>query len=333
MDKKVLVAISGGVDSSVAAALLKRRGFSVASVFMRFWPHNPSTEERAKAIADILDIPFYTFNFTDQFKKEVVDYFISEHRKGRTPNPCVNCNKRIKLGLLLDRAKSMGFDFVATGHYTRIENGEIYRAKDKEKDQSYFLWKLKTEQIKKVLFPLADYDKDEVREMADKFKLPFLGVEESSNLCFIDNSLESFLSDCLGKKPGDIIDEKGDVIGQHSGLWFHTIGQRKGLGLSGGPYFVIKKDYTKNLLIISKDPSYLESDYLEIDDINWISDKPKFPFRAGVQIRYRHKVSPARIVDNGIIKISFEKPQRAIAPGQSAVIYEGNRILGGGVIR
>ena len=190
MDKKVLVAISGGVDSSVAAALLKRRGFSVASVFMRLWPHNPSIEKRAKAIADILDIPFYTFNFTDQFKKEVVDYFISEHRKGRTPNPCVNCNKRIKLGLLLDKAKSMGFDFVATGHYTRIENGEIYRAKDKEKDQSYFLWKLKTEQIKKVLFPLADYNKDEVREMADKFKLPFLGVEESSDLCFIDNSFK-----------------------------------------------------------------------------------------------------------------------------------------------
>ena len=347
LKRKVFVAMSGGLDSSVTAALLKSKGFSVAGAFMRFWSQptqdeskegfnrccSPTAEARARIVADILGIPFYTFNFADDFKKKVVDRFIDEYSKGRTPNPCVDCNESIKLGLLLEKAKSMGFDLVATGHYARIENGKIYRAKDRIKDQSYFLWKLRPEQIKRLVFPLSNYQKSEVRELANDFKLPLSGVKESMEVCFIRDSLKSFLSDYLGQKPGDIVDEKGDVIGQHSGLWFHTIGQRQGIGLSGGPYFVVKKDYDKNILIVSRNPADLERDLLEMDSVNWISGEPKFPFRADVQLRYGHSASPAKLSFNdGIVTVSFEKPQRAIAPGQSAVVYQGEMILGGGVI-
>lgn len=348
IDKKILVAMSGGLDSSVTAALLKRKGFSVAGVFMKFWSRptedeskegfnrccSPEAEARARIVADILGIPFYTLDFANDFKRKVVDRFVDEYGRGRTPNPCVDCNESVKLGLLLEKAKSMGFDLVATGHYAKIEDGKIYRAKDETKDQSYFLWKLKSDQIERLIFPLSDYEKSEVRRMADDFKLPLSGVKESMEVCFIRDSLEGFLSEYLGRNPGDIVDEEGNVVGRHFGLWFHTIGQRKGIGLSCGPYFVVKKDRVNNILVVSKNPANLERDCLEMDEVNWISGEPKLPFRADVRLRYGHEASPAKLeFDNGTVTVSFEKPQRAIAPGQSAVVYEGDRMLGGGVIR
>ncbi len=346
-EKKILVAMSGGLDSSVTAALLKKKGFSVAGVFMKFWSHPTAdeteegfnrccgleAENRARSVADILKIPFYVLDFKDDFKREVVDRFIAEYKKARTPNPCVDCNETIKLGLLLDKAVLMGFDLVATGHYVKIVDGKIYRAKDLKKDQSYFLWKLKSDQIDRLIFPLADCDKEEVKLMAEDFNLPLSGIKESMEVCFIKESLGEFLSHYLGTEPGDIVDENGRVIGRHSGLWFHTIGQRKGIGLSGGPYFVVGKDCSDNILKVSKNKIDLEKNTLKIESVNWISEKPDFPFKADVQLRYGHKASPATLdLDGDEIKIVFEKPQKAITSGQSAVIYIDDWMLGGGVI-
>ncbi len=346
-DKKVLVAMSGGLDSSVAAALLRKRGFSVAGAFMRFWSAptddeasegfnrccSPESESRARDVAERLGIPFYVIDLKDEFKKRVVDRFVEEYGKGRTPNPCVDCNEGVKLGLLIEKAEAMGFDLVATGHYAGISDGTMTRAKDRTKDQSYFLWKLRSDQVGRLLFPLAEYRKDEVRVMADEFGLPLSGIGESMEVCFIRGSLEEFLSERLGEEPGDVIDENGKTVGRHSGLWLHTIGQRKGLGLSGGPYYVIGKDRSRNVIMVSRDQTDLEGDRLELEDVNWISGEPSFPFRADVQIRYGHEASPATVdIDNGVVNVRFDNPQRAIAPGQSAVVYDGEKLVGGGVI-
>ncbi len=351
-DKKIIVAMSGGIDSSVTAALLKERGFSIAGAFMRFWsrPTNdeseegfnrccsPEAEERARRIAGILKIPFYIIDLREDFKKEIVDLFLEEYRSGRTPNPCVDCNEKIKLGILLKKAGLMGFDFVATGHYVRkVESTGIFhlmRGIDREKDQSYFLWKLNQDQLRSLVFPLGNYTKPETVKIANKFNLPLDGVKESMEVCFIKDSVKDFLSEYLGENPGDIVNEKGETVGRHSGLWFYTIGQRKGIGLSGGPYFVIGKDRKKNILIVGRDGDALSGDRLEIKDVNWISgSEPSFPLEAKVQIRYGRKASLAKIKKrNSLIEVIFQKPQRAVTSGQSAVIYDKDRVLGGGVI-
>lgn len=343
--KKIVVAMSGGVDSSVAAALLKKAGFDVAGIFMKFWqpPLRGGTENRccsaesekmARLVASRLDIPFYVLNVEKEFKKKVVDYFLKEYKAGKTPNPCVVCNKEIKFGFLIDKALKMGADFVATGHYAKIKNGKLFKGKDKKKDQSYFLWQLNQKQLSHILFPVGDCTKPEVRKLAKKFKLPTAQTPESQEVCFVQNTTNEFLKKYLKIKPGSIVDKTGKILGEHQGLWFYTIGQRKGLGVNQGPYYVVGKDLKKNNLVISKNQKDLESKELIAENVNWILPQ-KLPINAEVKIRYKSNFAKAKIFGAGIkkIKIVFQKPQKAITSGQSAVFYKGRELLGGGVIK
>ena len=398
--------MSGGVDSSVAAALLKRAGgdelrsssrtsslervrknfnsfgfanarvFDVIGIFMKFWKApddngliggwnrccSPEAESRARKVAKILKIPFYVVNFEKEFKKLIVDYFLKENKLGLTPNPCVICNKEIKFGLLFKKALALGADFVATGHYARkiqnpkSKNQKLLMAKDKNKDQSYFLWMLNQKQLKRTLFPVGDYTRKEVEKMAKKFKLPVLKAKKSVEICFVKttihpvksrragissktklfNGVNDFLSKYLKSKPGQIVDVRGKVLGKHRGLHFYTIGQRKGIGLPGGPYYVLNKDLKKNFLIVTRNERNLYKKELTAKNANWISDKiPKFPLRIKAKIRYRHQLAPAIItktLNPETYTLKFEKSQRAITPGQSVVFYKGEELLGGGII-
>ncbi|MFH1180820.1 MAG: tRNA 2-thiouridine(34) synthase MnmA [bacterium] len=344
-NKRVVVAMSGGVDSSVAAALLKKEGSEVSGVFLRLNGFSAKAEARARRVAEILKIPFNVFNFEKEFKKRVVDCFLKGYKEGITPNPCVICNKQIKFGLLLEKALKLGADYIATGHYVRLKNGKLYRGIDKNKDQSYFLWQLGQAQLKRILFPVGDMTKPEVRKLAKKFKLPVLGTPESMEICFVPGKLKDFLKKHLKPKPGPILNIEGKEIGWHHGLPFYTIGQRKGIELSGGPYYAVGKNEKKNALIaasILKD-SALWSKSLVAKNVNWISGKqPKLPLKVLAQIRYHHPAVLAVITKLPALtrrgrqttnyKIQFTQPQRAITPGQSVVFYKGKEIVGGGII-
>jgi len=341
--QKVLVAMSGGVDSAVTAALLKRAGFDVQGVFLRLTdlPNSKQGEKGARKIAKILKVPFIVFDLRKEFRKEVIDYFLKEYQSGRTPNPCVICNEKIKLGLLFKKALSLNFDFLATGHYVqKEENGtfKLFESKDKEKDQSYFLWRLTQNQLGHLLFSVGNHTKPEVRKMAKKFKISGLIKGESQDICFIRNSINDFLEKNLKSKPGQIIDDKGRIIGQHQGLHFYTIGQRKGIKIGGvsKPLYVINKDINKNILIVSQNPKDLEKKELICEKVNWISGKkPKLPLKARAKIRYRDKGEWAIIkpLNSQRLKVVFNKKQRAITPGQSVVFYSGQQLLGGGIIK
>jgi tRNA-specific 2-thiouridylase len=376
--RKVLVLMSGGIDSSVAAALLKKEGFEVIGAFMKLanLPRFDAAKERAKKVAKILKIPFYVFNLEKEFKKKIIDYFLKEYKAGNTPNPCVLCNKEIKFGLLLERALSLDADFVATGHYARKkeirENSclnscrfAILRAKDKNKDQSYFLWMLNQEQLKRILFPIGNYKREEVEKLAKEFKLPVLKAKKSVEICFIEKTVNEFLKKYLKKKSGLIVEKISGknqkkhsnilqnvrtldgyrILGKHEGLWFYTIGQRKGIGLSGGPFWVLEKDLEKNLLIVTRNEKDLLKGELFCKNVNWISGRePKLPLKVKAKIRYRQELADATIyptfahlrkcanIKNKIYKVIFKKPQRAITPGQSVVFYKGEEVLGGGII-
>jgi len=372
-NKKIVVAMSGGVDSSVAAALLKRAGFDVIGVFMKFLsePRGGSTlintdektdlhryenrcctlesERRARKVAKILKIPFYVFNFEKEFKKRIVDRFLDGYKKGITPNPCVVCNKEIKFGLLLEKALALDADFVATGHYakkkevlnfsTGVEKVKykLLRGRDKNKDQSYFLWMLNREQLKRILFPIGDYTRKEVEELAKKFKLPFRGVRKSQEICFIQTTVNDFLGKYLSPNPGLIVDTTEKELGRHQGLYSYTIGQRKGIGLPGGPYYVLDKDLKKNILIVTKNEKDLLKKELIAENVNWIAGKePKLPLKIKAKIRYRHQPALAIITKNledRIYTLKFKESQRAITPGQSVVFYKGEELLGGGIIK
>ncbi|MFQ6049609.1 MAG: tRNA 2-thiouridine(34) synthase MnmA [Candidatus Paceibacterales bacterium] len=373
--QKVICAMSGGIDSSVVAALLKRAGFDVIGIFMKFWSApekdglqgswnrccSPEAEKRARLVASKLGIPFYVLNFEKKFKKRIVDYFLEGYKKGITPNPCVVCNKEIKFGLLLEKALALDADFVATGHYARlrreipnpksqIPNFQLLRARDKNKDQSYFLWQLGQDQLSQILFPIGNYTKNQVRALAKKFKLPVLGIPESMEICFVQTTINDFLRRYLKTKPGKIIclrsNLKQEVVGEHQGLWFYTIGQRKGIGLPGGPFWVLDKDLKKNLLIVTKNEKDLYKKELIIKNVNWIAGKtPRLPLKIKAKIRYRHRAALATITKNlsqETYTLKFNKSQRAITPGQSVVFYvpaeaeasagEGQELLGGGII-
>jgi tRNA-specific 2-thiouridylase len=392
--RKVLVLMSGGIDSSVAAALLKKEGFEVIGAFMRLanLPRFDEAKERAKKVAKILKIPFYVFNLEKEFKKKIIDYFLKEYKAGNTPNPCVLCNKEIKFGLLLEKALKLDADFVATGHYVRkIQNSKIkmqnenlkckifklLRAKDKSKDQSYFLWMLNQEQLKRILFPIGSYTKEEVRNFAKKFKLPVLKAKKSVEICFIEKTVNEFLKKYLKKKSGLIVEKISGknqkkhsnilqnvrildgyrILGKHEGLWFYTIGQRKGIGLSGGPFWVLEKNLEKNLLIVTRNEKDLLKGELFCKNVNWISGREprplgearpfgaaKLPLKVKAKIRYRQELADATVyptfahlrkcanIKNKIYKVIFKKPQRAITPGQSVVFYKGEEVLGGGII-
>jgi len=296
----------------------------------------------ARQVCQRINTALYTLNFSKVFKKQVVDNFLDEYRQGKTPNPCVRCNKLVKLGLLIKRAKELGYDYLASGHYARLKkvNNQyrLFRAKDKEKDQSYFLYTLNQEQLKHLIFPLGGYTKSEARKLAKKFSLPVAEKKESQEICFVPGkSHNDFLKKYIKFSKGAIktLDQK--IIGQHQGLPLYTIGQRKGIEIGGtGPFYVVRADYKTNMLLVTKDRDdpVLYGDELIAKNINWIAGhKPSMPFKCEAVIRYRHKPVGARVSRLGKnYLVKFKNPQRAITPGQSVVFYQGDEIVGGGII-
>jgi tRNA-specific 2-thiouridylase len=346
--------MSGGVDSAVSAAFLVKSGFEVIGVFMKFWaetadngvclPQNrccsEESEQRARKTALQLGIPFYVLDVKNEFKKLVVDRFIADTKIGLTSNPCVVCNREIKFGLLIEKARAMGADSVATGHYAQIKKTKdgiyhLFKGKDKAKDQSYFLWRLTQKQLGRVIFPVGGFEKSEVRALAKKWKLPSALTPESQEACFASGGMDEFLAGHCGKKPGDIVDGAGKIIGRHEGLWFYTIGQRKGIKLSGGPFFVAKKDFKNNRLVVAESVKEASCAAACLKSVLWTAGVGSLlPLKAWVKIRYRSKEAPAVISgQNGKIQLEFSKPQFAVTPGQSAVFYRGKELLGGGIIK
>lgn len=361
--KRVFVGMSGGVDSSVSVALLKKAGYEVIGVFIRVWEPTGFVcnwrEERrwARRVAAHLDIPLLTLDLSREYKKRVVDYFISEYKAGRTPNPDVMCNKHIKFGIFYDWAIQNGADFVATGHYTQIQklqagSYKLLAGRDKNKDQSYFLWNIRQDQLSHVLFPVGKYTKPQVRTLAKKFSLPTAEKKDSQGLCFVGKiDFKDFLKHEIKEKKGAVLDEQGRIIGSHDGATFFTLGERHGFEIttkspSELPYYVVAKDVKKNTLTVSDKPYSIRAERLEVqlEKTNWISDPFKLPalnaqagksYQLESRVRYRQPLQKCQIknIDNkkGEIQIIFEKPQLAV-PGQSLVLYDKDVCLGGGVI-
>lgn len=338
--QKVICAMSGGVDSSVVAALLKRDGFNVVGVFMKLVDSTSfkESEKSAQKVAEKLNIPFKVLDLRKDFRKIIIEPFLNEYSLGNTPNPCVNCNPQIKFNLLFDKISKNKKDLLATGHYVILEKQEnkfnLLKGEDSNKDQSYFLWQLSQKELKRTIFPLGHFKKEEVKRMAKDFNLPILNRKESQEICFVPTDINIFLKEHLKIKPGEIINMNGDKLGKHPGLVFFTIGQRKGINLPGGPYYVFKKDLKNNVLMVTKKEKDLMSRELKIKNINWISGKkPKIINGVVVKIRYRDKGNIAKVVFSGkTAKIIFNRVQRAITVGQSAVIYKREKLLGGGII-
>ncbi len=326
---RITIAMSGGVDSSVAAALLKRAGFNVKGMFFRL--QKPSIQEKeARAAAKALAIPFSAVDLRKEFQRKVINPFLKGQKKGMTPNPCVVCNEEIKF-----KAPFRSGEFMATGHYARTLNGRLFKGKDKDKDQSYFLWRLSKKKLEKVIFPLGNYTKKEARAMAKELNLPFSGQKSSQEICFVPGTLCRFLSDHLPVKEGEIKDRGGKILGRHKGLWLYTIGQRKGIGLPKGPYYVFKKDLENNALIVTGDERDLYSKEAKVCDVNWISGSaPRFPFKAFVKVRYRKEPVQAILerLPKGCLRIVFKSGQKALTPGQSAVFYSKDEVIGGGIL-
>ncbi len=351
---KIVIALSGGVDSTVAAALLVEQGYDVIGMMLRLWSEpgqeidnrccNPDSISAARQAANSLNIPFYVINSKKEFRKQVVDYFIDGYSQGITPNPCVVCNKKIRWGFLFEKAQQAGAEYMATGHYARIVKNKydefsLLRGQDFKKDQSYVLHILSQTQLSKTKFPLGDLTKNQVRHLALKFNLPVFDREESQDLCFLgDDSYQSFLmrQTSYMKKPGLFVSRDGDEIGEHQGLAFYTIGQRKGLGISASsPLYVLEKNISTNAIILGSRDELARKEFI-VSEINWISGlAPRTNFMCTVQTRYRSKVTPCFLkpLPSGEIQVTLINPIPDITPGQAAVFYDGDTCLGGGIIQ
>lgn len=345
--------MSGGVDSSVATALLQERGFDVVGSMMRFWPDerrsgafdvccSPDAAWDARRIADRLDVPFYLLDYREQFDEIVVDPFVPTYELGETPNPCVWCNRFIKFGSFVKRAQALGCEYMATGHYVRRIDGaagpELHRGRDDSKDQTYFLWALPREILPYLQFPLGELTKDEVRGLAAERGFQVADKQSSSGLCFVTDSVRSYLEEESEVRPGPVVDASADfeVVGEHRGVQFYTIGQKKGLGLwkSHLPRFVIDLDADENTVVVgTRDMCRWWG--LRAERSNFMVDPNELPERVMAQVRYRQEPVPARLETTGpdSFVLHFEEPMFAVTKGQSAVIYDGDRLLGGGVIR
>ena len=356
MEKKtVVVGMSGGVDSSVAALLLKRQGYNVIGLFMLNWEENDANGactaegdfEDVRRVCALLDIPYYSVNFAKQYMDRVFKYFLDEYSAGRTPNPDVLCNREIKFGPFREYALSMGADYIATGHYCGIDhnadgNHYLLKATDEGKDQTYFLNQVTQPQLANVLFPLADLKKEEVRKVAEENGLSTAGKKDSTGICFIgERNFRAFLSQYLPNKPGKILTLGGEEVGEHIGLMHYTLGQRRGVNIGGksgesGRWFVVKKDLKNNILYVSHgDESPLYTTSCEVGKINWIGYMPpSTTFSCRAKFRYRQGEQGVQVTLNkdGGAHVDFDRPQRAVTPGQYAVFYDEKRCLGGGVI-
>lgn len=351
--KTVIVGMSGGVDSSVAALLLKQQGYNVIGLFMLNWEE---TDERGACSADadfadvqrvcsLLDIPYYSVNFAKQYEERVFSYFLKEYEAGRTPNPDVLCNREIKFGPFREYALSLGADYIATGHYCGIEHTadgrhRLLKAADAGKDQTYFLNQVREEQLANVLFPLASLPKPEVRKLAEKYNLATAEKKDSTGICFIgERNFRKFLRGYMPAKPGKIVTLDGETVGEHIGLMYYTIGQRKGLDLGGkhgeeGRWFVVRKDLKNNILYVSHgDESPLYSKASKVSGLNWIGYMPPRTFECTAKFRYRQLEQKVKVtLEGGGALVEFEQPQRAVTEGQYAVFYDQTACLGGGVI-
>ncbi len=349
---KVVVAMSGGVDSSVAAALLKEQGYDVIGMMLRLWSEpgkedsnrccTPDSMAQARRVAAKLDIPFYVIDAKDVFRETVVQYFLDGYARGETPNPCLICNRQIRWTFLLEHALALGADYMATGHYVRIRKAagdyQLLRAVDRSKDQSYILHVLNQEKLARALFPIGDYPKTEIRAIAERFGLPTASRKDSQDLCFLAgedyrNFLQRNAVELL--QPGEILTREGKPLGTHTGLANYTIGQRKGLGIaSPAPLYVLGKDSVTNSLIVGTQEE-LGSGELIARDVNWLSgETPQGPFRADVKIRYTAREAEALVtpMNENRARVQFDAPQRDITAGQAAVFFQDDLLIGGGII-
>lgn len=356
MGKKVVVGMSGGVDSSVAAYLLKQQGYDVVGVTMQIWQDESHEEienkggccglsavDDARRVAAMLDIPYYVMNFKSEFKRDVIDYFVREYLAGRTPNPCIACNRYVKWESLLTRSIQIGADYIATGHYARIcelPNGRyaIRNSVTAKKDQTYALYNLTQEQLKRTLMPIGDYTKEQVRKIAEDIGLMVAGKPDSMEICFVpDNDYASFIEKETGvtSVPGDFVDVDGNVIGKHKGVIHYTVGQRKGLGIAlGKPAFVVAIRPEQNQVVIGEDRD-VYTEKLYANNLNFMSvGNITEPVHVKAKIRYSHEGAycTVRKIDSDTIECIFDQPVRAVTPGQAVVLYDGEYVLGGGTI-
>ncbi|MGQ9510769.1 MAG: tRNA 2-thiouridine(34) synthase MnmA [Thermaceae bacterium] len=344
---RVLVAMSGGVDSSVAAALLKEAGYEVIGAMMRFWPDwkemgsspkpawetccTPDAAYGARRVADLLGIPFYLLDYREIFEEEIRKPFLQAYQEGLTPNPCADCNTRVKFGALLEQARRLGAEYVATGHHVRRQGKALLRGSDPYKDQSYFLWGTSKEAIPHLLFPVGHLTKSEVRRLAEERGLPTAKKPESQNLCFVSGSLRDYLRAELQTEPGPVVDLlSGEVVGEHQGASLYTVGQRKGLGLFKAHLerYVVRVDPKANVVYVGP-KEMVTFRGLEAEGLNLLDELPE---EVGVQVRYRTPPVRARVEGVSPLRLRFLEPVFAVTPGQNAVLYRGDRLLGGGVI-
>lgn len=344
--KTVYVGLSGGVDSSVSAALLKQQGYNVVGAYMKNWTKDlpgipcPWKEDfqDAKRVAVQLGIDFKVYDFQKQYKDKVVNYMLDGFKAGLTPNPDIMCNQEIKFKIFLDVALKDGADLIATGHYANTKDGRLFMAKDANKDQTYFLHRVNNPALQKTIFPLGDYTKPQVRQLAKKFKLATADKKESMGICFVGKvGIKEFLRQYIDKQPGQILDQAGKELGLHDGATFYTIGQRHGLDVGGGlPYYVVGKDMKKNEIYVTTDlqDQRLWSKDIKMTSVNWINGAPKQTQKLMVRTRHRAKLIPVKILNksSNFWMAELEEELRALTPGQSAVFYSGEECLGGGIV-